>query len=138
MWTLVLRADPGVVGTQQTSVLAWPGASRGALSMGVTWNNLHLHDHSPESPTGLPEQKAREANGLATASEGGQKGNKLRKREILQKMDMEEGNTVSNAEPSVWGERRVPNTVVMLPSGGERPYHPKRLCGKTSYADHIL
>lgn len=27
MWTLVLRADPGVVGTQQTSVLAWPGVS---------------------------------------------------------------------------------------------------------------
>lgn len=31
-----------------------PQASRGALSMGVTWNNPHLHDHSPESPTGLP------------------------------------------------------------------------------------
>lgn len=45
---------------------------------------------------------------------------------------------MSKVEPSVWGERRVPNTVVMLPSGGERPYHPKRLCGKTSYADHIL
>lgn len=27
MWTLVLWADPGVVGTQQTSVLAWPGVS---------------------------------------------------------------------------------------------------------------
>ena len=31
-----------------------PQASRGALSMGVTWNNPHLRDHSPESPTGLP------------------------------------------------------------------------------------
>ena len=37
----------------------------------------------------VQNRKAREANGLATASGGGQKGNKLRKREILQKMDME-------------------------------------------------
>ena len=33
-----------------------PQASRGALSMWIAWNNPHLHDHSPESPTGIPHR----------------------------------------------------------------------------------
>ena len=53
----------------------------------------------------IQNRKAREANGLATASGGGQKGNKLRKREILQKMDMEVSQP--NSTPTLFGRDQL-------------------------------
>lgn len=53
----------------------------------------------------VQNRKAREANGLATVSGGGQKGKKLRKREILQKMDMEVSQP--NSTPTLFGRDQL-------------------------------